>query len=62
MSHTEDILIVINKDGSHHLLIPNNVEFEPKAKKAVVNTLTVLDSPSFVLRAVLWVERLVKKG
>ena len=64
MSHTEDILIVIEKDGSHHLLIPNNdeLEFEPKAYKAMVNTLTVLDSPSFVLRAVLWVERLVKKG
>ena len=62
MSFDQDILIVIEKDGSHHLLIPNNdeLEFEPKAYKAMVNTLTVLDSPSFVLRAFLWVERLVK--
>jgi len=58
---SQDILIVIEKDGSHHLLIPNDeIEFDQKAYKAIRNTLTVLDSPSFVLRAVLWVERLVK--
>jgi len=55
----ESILIVIEKDGSHHIKLPNNdeLEFEPKAYKAMVNTLTVLDEPSFVLRAFLWVER-----
>lgn len=55
----ESILIVIERDGSHHVKLPNNdeLEFEPKAYSAMVNTLTVLDEPSFVLRAFLWIER-----
>jgi hypothetical protein len=55
----ESILIVIERDGSHHIRIPNddNLEFDQKAYNAMANTLTVLDDPSFVLRTFLWIER-----
>ena len=58
----ESIIIIIERDGSHHVKIPNNddLEFDPKAYKAMVNTLTVLDEPSFVLKTVLWVERKIQ--
>ena len=55
----DSIIIVIERDGSHHIKLPNNdeLEFDQKAYKAMVNTLTVLDEPSFVLKTFLWVER-----
>lgn len=58
----ESIVIVIERDGTHHVKLPNNdeLEFEPKAYKAMVNTLTVLNEPSFVLKAFLWMERRVQ--
>jgi|TARA_B000000609_G_scaffold152848_1_gene140725 hypothetical protein len=58
----QSIVIVIERDGTHHIKLPNNddLEFEPKAYKAMVNTLTVLDEPSFVLKTVLWIERKVQ--
>jgi hypothetical protein len=58
----ESIVIVIERDGSHHVKFPSNddLEFDPKAYKAMVNTLTVLDEPSFVLKTVLWVERKIQ--
>ena len=58
----ESIVIVIQQDGTHHVKLPSNdeLEFEPKAYSAMVNTLTVLDEPSFVLKTVLWVERRIQ--
>tara|TARA_A100001388_G_scaffold272599_1_gene253168 strand:- start:7652 stop:7888 length:237 start_codon:yes stop_codon:yes gene_type:complete len=58
----ESIVIVIERDGTHHVKLPNNdeLEFEPKAYSAMVNTLTVLDEPSFVLKTVLWIERRIQ--
>ena len=58
----QSIVIVIERDGTHHIKLPNNddLEFEPKAYKAMVKTLTVLDEPSFVLKTVLWIERKVQ--
>ena len=55
----ESIIIIIERDGSHHIKIPNNdnLEFEKKAYNAMINTLTVLDEPSFVLKTFLWIER-----
>lgn len=42
--------------------IPNNdnLEFEKKAYNAMINTLTVIDEPSFVLKTVLWIERRIQ--
>ena len=58
----ESIIIVIERDGTHHIKIPNNdsLEFDRKAYSAMVNTLTVLDEPSFVLKTVLWMERKIQ--
>jgi hypothetical protein len=55
----DSIIIVIERDGTHHIKIPNNdsLEFDRKAYNAMMNTMTVLDEPSFVLRAFLWIER-----
>lgn len=55
----DSIIIVIERDGSHHVKLPNNdeLEFDQKAYNAMVNTLTVLDEPSFVLKTILWIER-----
>ena len=55
----ESIIIVIERDGSHHVKLPNNdeLEFDQRAYDAMINTLTVLNEPSFVLKAFLWVER-----
>lgn len=58
----QSIVIIIERDGSHHIKLPSNddLEFEPKAYNAMVNTLTVLDEPSFVLKTFLWIERRVQ--
>lgn len=58
----DSIIIVIERDGTHHIKIPNNdnLEFDRKAYNAMVNTLTVLDEPSFVLKTFLWIERKVQ--
>ena len=58
----DSIIIVIERDGTHHIKIPNNdsLEFDRKAYNAMINTLTVLDEPSFVLKTVLWIERKVQ--
>ena len=58
----QSIVIVIQQDGTHHVKLPNNdeLEFDPKAYSAMVNTLTVLDEPSFVLKTVLWIERKIQ--
>ena len=58
----ESIIIIIERDGSHHIKIPNkdNLEFEKKAYNAMINTLTVIDEPSFVLKTVLWIERRIQ--
>jgi hypothetical protein len=55
----ESIIIIIERDGSHHVKIPNNddLEFDRKAYNTMMNTMTVLDEPSFVLKTVLWIER-----
>ena len=55
----DSIIIVIERDGSHHIKLPKNdeLEFDPKAYNAMINTLTVLDEPSFVLKTFLWIER-----
>lgn len=55
----DSIIIVIHRDGSHHVKLPDNdeLEFDKKAYNAMMNTLTVLDEPSFVLKTSLWVER-----
>lgn len=58
----QSIVIVIERDGTHHIKLPNddNLEFDPKAYNAMVNTLTVLNEPSFVLKVFLWLERRVQ--
>ena len=58
----QSIVIVIERDGSHHVKLPNDddLEFDQKAYSAMVNTLTVLNEPSFVLKTVLWIERKVQ--
>lgn len=56
-------VIVIEKDGSHYLCIPKDDDavFSAKAVDAMMNTLAVLKEPSVVLRAVLWVERKLRR-
>lgn len=53
------ILIMIESDGSHHVRLPENenIEFERKAYNNLMNTLMVMDSPSFVLLGALYLER-----
>jgi len=55
----ESIIIVIEKDGSHYFRLPedDSLEFNRDAYVAFMNTVTILDEPSLVLRFVLWVER-----
>ena len=55
----DSILIVIQPDGSHHIRIPDDdqLEFNYKAYASMINTLTVLNEPSYVLRIMLWLER-----
>lgn len=55
----ESIIIVISPDGSHHVRLPDDdeLEFSHKAYTSMMNTMTVLDEPSFVLKAFLWLER-----
>lgn len=58
----QSIVIVIERDGSHHIKLPNNdeLEFDQKAYNAMINTMTVLNEPSFVLKTFLWIERRVQ--
>lgn len=53
------IIIIIEPDGTNHVKIPNDdtLEFSHKAYTDMVNTLTVINEPSFVLRTFLWIER-----
>lgn len=53
------ILIVIQPNGSHHIRIPedDHLVFDRRAYHSMINTLTVLNEPSYVLQAVLWIER-----
>ena len=53
------IIIIIEPDGTHHVKIPNDdsLEFSRKAYVNMMNTLTVIDEPSWVLRTFLWIER-----
>ncbi len=53
------ILIVIQPDGSHHIRVPDNeeLEFNRKAYISMMNTLTVLNEPSYFIQVMLWLER-----
>ena len=55
----ESIIIVIERDGSHHVRLPDDdeLEFSQKAYTSMMNTMIVLDEPSFVLKVFLWLER-----
>ena len=55
----DSILIVIQPDGTHHIRVPDDdhLEFNHKAYTSMVNTLTVLNEPSYILRVMLWLER-----
>jgi hypothetical protein len=59
----ELILIVIQPDGSHHIRLPSDdtLEFNHKAYSSMINTLTVLNEPSVVLRVMLWLERCAQR-
>jgi hypothetical protein len=56
------ILIVIQPDGSHHIRIPDDeeLEFNRKAYISMMNTLTVLNEPSYFIQVMLWFERKVQ--
>ena len=56
------ILIVIQPDGSHHIRIPDDeeLEFNRKAYISMMNTLTVLNEPSYFIQVMLWLERRVQ--
>ncbi len=58
----ESIVIVIQPDGTHHVKIPEDetLEFSQKAYSDMMNTLTVINEPSFVLRAFLVLERIMQ--
>ena len=53
------ILIVIQPDGSHHIRVPDDeeLEFNRKAYVSMMNTLTVLNEPSYFIQVMLWLER-----
>jgi hypothetical protein len=55
----ESILIVIEPDGSHHVRIPEDdtLVFTRKAYNDMMNTMTVIEEPSFVLLTALYLER-----
>ena len=56
------ILIVIEPNGQHHIRIPSDesLEFSAKAYSNMVNTMTVLGQPSYLLLAILWAERKIQ--
>ena len=56
---SESILIIIKPNGDHHVHFPQDesLEIERKAYNGMINALTVIDNPSYVLRAFLWIER-----
>ena len=58
----ESIVIVIEPDGTHHVKIPDDetLEFSRKAYNDMMNTMTVIDEPSFVLLTALYVERFIR--
>lgn len=60
---SKSIVIVIEADGSHYICVPSDEEtvFSSKAIIAVSNALTAITEPSVVLRAVLWIERNMKR-
>ena len=53
------VVIVIDQNGDTYVKLPKdeNIEFDSRAYTKMVNTLTVLEGPSFVLSFFLWVER-----
>ena len=57
------IVIVIETNGAHHIKLPadDQLEFDSGAYQALLNTLTVLNEPSFVLKGVLIIERFFQK-
>lgn len=56
---SRSIIIVIQADGTHMVKIPEDesLEFSEKAYKDMMNTLTVINEPSFVLKTFLMLER-----
>ena len=55
----QSIVIVIECDGTHHIKLPDDdeLEFSSKAYNDLMNTMTVINEPSFVLKTFLWIER-----
>lgn len=55
----EAIVIVIEPDGTHHVKLPedDDLEISSKAYRDLMNTMTVIKEPSFVLKFFLMVER-----
>ena len=55
----ESIVIVIEPDGTHHIKLPedDHLEVSLKAYNDLMNTMTVINEPSFVLKFFLMVER-----
>ena len=58
----ESIVIVIEADGTHHVKLPEDdtLEFSRKAYTDMMNTLTVINEPSIVLKAFLMLERIMR--
>lgn len=58
----ESIVIIIQPDGTHHVKIPDDdtLEFSHKAYTSMMNTLTVINEPSFVLKTFLMLERVMQ--
>lgn len=58
----DSIVIVIEQDGSHYFLIPNDdsIEFSRKAYNNMINAVNVIDKPSFVLLGALYLERAMR--
>lgn len=58
----EAIVIIIQPDGTHHIKIPEDdtLEFSHKAYTSMMNTLTVIEDPSFVLKTFLMLERVMR--
>ncbi len=58
----ESIVIVIEPDGTHHVKLPEDdcLEVSAKAYNDLMNTMTVINEPSFVLKFFLMVERVMQ--
>ena len=58
----ESIVIVIEPDGTHHVKLPedDHLEVSAKAYNDLMNTMTVINEPSFVLKFFLMVERVMQ--